>query len=430
MKRGDIFTLGQDCAGSFRRLCNGEYWSPNVCHLFGVGQPAAPPQQQMSPAQANQLARDLIVKGAPGQPPAVDMWSQIFTGTFTSGVGTVINIPVRNVGLIKRWMVKVTATITAGAQNLTLTPFGASNFWGATIFQDFDNVNRVQSQGWHMQLVSSAKRRRVFGAAYTTDTPCGYGNIFTATETAPASITNGTTGAVVHYMEIPACYTDHDLRGALWANTTSAQAVLQLTANPSMLLASGVDPTLGMYQSAGAAAGTLTTFTVTVYQNYLDQIPVDRNNRPILPLIDLSYAYVLLNTSMGLPVVNQDNLYPYPNFRQFLSTAAIYDNAGTLNIGTDVTYFAIQSANFTNIIKYDPITAALRTRLILGCDPPKGMYYFDHRERPIDTQQYGNITFDINPSSVGGSTATVLLGIEALGIRNLVMQAGSLPSGS
>jgi hypothetical protein len=65
-------------------------------------------------------------------------------------------------------------------------------------------------------------------------------------------------------------------------------------------------------------------------------------------------------------------------------------------------------------------------RLILGDDPPSGTYYFDHRHRPIDTQQYGNITFDINPSAVTSSASVVLLGLEALGIRNLITQAGSL----
>jgi hypothetical protein len=389
---------------------------------------------QMSPQQANMYARDLIVKGMPGQPPAVEMLQQIFTGTFTSGVNTLVTVPLRNVGLVKRLLVKVTATVTAGAQNLTLTPLGLQNFWSNVVFTDFDNNQRVNTQGWHLNVVASAKRRRVFGAAYTTDTPNGFGNIYTATETAPTTINATTTGALVHYLEVPLAYTDHDLRGALWANTTSATAQLQLTANNGMLIASGADPTLAVYQSAGAAAGTLTTFTVTVYQHYLDQIPKVRSGQnagaPILPLLDLSYAYNLLNTAMGLPVANQDNLYAYPNFRQFLSTSAIYDNAGVLNIGTDINYWALQSANFTNIFKYDAITAGLLSRDIFGDDVPKGMYYFDHRRRPIDTQQYGNMTLVINPSSVGGASANVLLGIEALAIRNLVTQAGSLASGA
>lgn len=402
--------------------------------LFGLGTPGgsvpAPAAPQMTAAQANQIARNLIVYGAPGQPPAVNMKQQIFTQTSTAGVGTQINFQLKNVGLVKRLQIKFTATITAGAQNLSLTQFGLSNFFSNVIFTDYDNNQRINTQGWHCQLVSTAKRRSVYGAAYVTDTPFGYGNNFTATMSAPSTIGAGTAGTVNGFLEIPLAYTDHDLRGALWANTTNANAFINLTANSGMLVTSTQDPTLAVYQSAGAAAGTLTSFTITAYQEYLDQLPVNKQNQPILPLIDLSYAYLLLNTSMGLPVQNQDNLYAYPNFRQFLSTTAIYDNAGSLNIGTDIAYFALQSANFTNIWKLDPITASVDARNILGDDPPRGTYYFDHRARPIDTQQYGNITFDVNPSNVGGATASVLLGIEALGIRNLVTQAGSLASGA
>lgn len=418
--------------GELRVDDDGDYLTElqKFCSVASGAKSAVGSSGGMTASQANMYTRDLIVKGTSTQPPAVDMWQQIFTGTFTSGVGTLVTIPLRNVGLVKRLLVKVTASVLAGAQNLTLAPLGAGNFWSNVVFTDFSNIQRVNTQGWHCHLVSSAKRRRVFGAAATTDNPCGYGNIFTATETAPASIGNGTTGTLVHYLEVPLAYTDHDLRGALYANTTSATAQLQLTANAGMLVATGADPTLAMYQSAGAAAGTLTTFTVTVFQNYLDQLPVDKNNRVLLPLLDLSYAYILMNTSMGLPVANQDNLFAYPNFRQFLSTAAIYDNAGTLNIGTDINFWAIQSANLTNILKYDPITAAFMTRLILADDCPKGMYYFDHRHRPIDTQQYGNITLNMNPSSVGGASANVLIGLEALAVQNLVTQAGSVAGGA
>jgi hypothetical protein len=416
--------------------------NPHLCHLWGSGNNGAAGQQgagatqvksggqgQMSPNDANMYARNLITRGSANQPPAITMLQPIFTATYTSGVNTTVTVPVRPVGLIKRFWVKVTGTITAGAQNLSLTALGLANFWSSVVLTDFMNNQRIQTTGAHLNLISSAKRRRVFGAAMTTDTPNGFGNIFTATEQAPATINATLTGNFQHFLEVPCAYSDHDLRGAVWGNTVNAAAQLQLTVGTGVLVATGADPTLAVYQSAGAAAGTLTTFTVTVYQEYFDQIPSDRNRKPILPLIDLSYAYTLINTTMaGVPVVNTDNAYAYPNFRQFLSTAVVYDNGGTLNIGTDITNFQLQSANFTNIFKLDPITAALRARLILGDDCPKAMYYFDHRDRPIDTQQYGNITLTINPSTVNAN-ASVLVWLEALAVMNLITQAGSYGQG-
>lgn len=428
MKSGDRFLLRGVCDGSFAVVA--DIGEPQLCAAASGAAASGGASSVMTAAMANSYARDLIVKGTKTQAPAVDVWQQIFTGTFTSGVGTLITVPIRNVGLIKRFLVKVTATITAGAQNLTLAPLGAANFWGNVIFTDFSNISRINTQGWHCQLIASAKRRRVFGSAATTDTPNGYGNIFTSTEAAPATINATTAGTVTHFLEVPISYSDHDLRGALYAYTTGATAQLQLTANAGMLVASGVDPTLAAYQSAGAAAGTLTSFTVTVYQNYLDQLPVDKTGKVLLPLDDLSYSYILLNTNMPLPVANQDNLFAYPNFREFMSTAFIYDNAGTLNIGTDINFVAVQTANLMNMIKLDPITLALLTRLILGDDPPKGMYYLDHRHRPINTAQYGNVTLNLNPSTVGGASATVLIGLEALAQQNLVTQAGSVTGGA
>ena len=52
----------------------------------------------------------------------------------------------------------------------------------------------------------------------------------------------------------------------------------------------------------------------------------------------LATAYMLTDASSGLAIANQDNAYSYTNARQFLSTVVAYDNAGTLNIGTDINY--------------------------------------------------------------------------------------------
>jgi hypothetical protein len=198
-----------------------------------------------------------------------------------------------------------------------------------------------------------------------------------------------------------------------------------------MFIASGADATLGMYQSSSATLATCPTFTVTVFQNYLDQLPIAAGQNgqpggPILPLLDLSTVYLLNNTVVSGLVANQDIPIPYANFRDFMSTYLIYDNAGTLNTGADVAYFAIQSANYTNILKYDPNLASLLTRLILEDDAPKGSYVFDHRNKPISTIQYGNMQLVVNAKTVSSSTSSFLIGYEMLALQNMITQAGSL----
>jgi hypothetical protein len=217
------------------------------------------------------------------------------------------------------------------------------------------------------------------------------------------------------------------LRGAIYANVNNATFNLQLTVNPNLLVGTGVDPTLAMYRSSSGVVATMPTFTITVYQNYLDQLPTLPNGRPMLPELDISTAYMLNNTSFSGLVSNQDNPMQYANFREFMSTTLIFDNAGALNVGSDISYIALQSANYTNIWKYDPNLSSLQTRLIIQDDAPAGMYYFDHRTKPIATNQYGNMQLVVNPNTLSSAAASFLVGYEALALINMVSQAGSLP---
>src|SRR5215470_3048282 len=138
---------------------------------------------QMSPQQQNAMIRQLILRGGVlGNvyfPPAVDMWQQLNPILPSSvGPGSVITIQLRNVGLAKRLIVEFSATITAGATSQqNLTALGLANLVSNVTFIDLGNNTRINSTGWHLHAVSSVKRRRVFVAAYASDTPNGYGNI-------------------------------------------------------------------------------------------------------------------------------------------------------------------------------------------------------------------------------------------------------------
>lgn len=403
--------------------------------LFGSSSVAAG-TGQTNPWLDNLNIRRLWVHGGgeamPNIPAAIDMW-QALNPNLPSGVGpgSVITQQLRNVGLIKRLLVRITANVTAGAAvgGQALTPLGLANLISNVQFTDLANNTRINTTGWHLIAVSSAKRRRVFGASYTSDTPFGYGNIYTTVQQAPATIAANGNANIQLMLEIPFAYSDHDLRGAIFGSVTQSTMQVAITLNPNMFVATGSDPTLAVYQSAAANTAGLNSVAVQIYQNYLDQGPRDPNGLPVLPMLDLGTAYILNNTSSALPVANQDNATPFINARQFQSLTFVYDNAGTLNIGTDINSIAIVSANYTNIKKVDPFTAAFFGRNIIGDDFPKGMYYLDFRHRPVDTDQYGNMQFIFNPSSVGGSSAVVLFGYEAFGFIGQINQGGSLPSG-
>jgi hypothetical protein len=385
----------------------------------------SPAQERANQLAANMRARQFVIENA------VDMWQPLPAQSqpTSNPRGYQFNFQAKNVGLIKRFVVEVSGTLVqAAAESLARTTFGPSNIFSNIILTDLNNIQRINTTGWHMYSLATARRQRAYGAAFTNDSPVSQGSN-TNTVVAPTPVT--TVQTFRFFYEIPVSYSDTDLRGAIYAATTGANVSLQLTVNPNFVVASTANPTQAVYISNGTDLGTISNLTITVYQNYLDQIPMDtRTNQPILPLIDMSYSYMMLNTVLNGLSANQENSYAYSNWRSFLSTMALYDNFGT---GTaeqaDINYFAIQVANSTNLIKYDPYMTLLKTREIIGDDYPsetaRALYYFDHRVRPINTDQYGNTLFVVNPAQVQASTSQFLLGLEMMALQNNVLNASS-----
>lgn len=379
------------------------------------------PSNGPSPQQLNQLARSLIMNNS------VEMKQQIFTQTFDPRSVTQLNIIPRNVGLIKGFWVEVTATVTNSGSTTAITPtnFGPANVLSQIVFTDLNNQTRIQTTGWHMEMINTAKARRVYAMAMLTagmDTPIGYGSNWNVISSTASIAASGGTGTIVMRYWVPLAYSDTDYRGAVYANVINATMNLQLTPNPSAVVASG-DSTLACY---AGNTGAITSMTVTVYQVYMDQIPVGKGG-PVLPILDLSTIYELKNTTFTSVTVGQDFPMQYTNFRDFLSTFAVYYNGSARAAGTDVNYWALQSANFTNIFKLNPYLIALQSRNTIWTDFPLGVYYFNSRQKPIATTQYGNMELILNPSTAG-ATAYVAVGYEDFGMVNTLTQAGSLPA--
>jgi hypothetical protein len=369
--------------------------------------------------QSNLIARNAVLS------QSVNMIQSIFQQTYNTNIpNTVINVPIRNVGLLKRLLVKITATVQrSAAETQNRTALGPANILSQVVFTDLSNQTRINTTGWHLHYLATARRQMAYGAAFANDTPTNIGSNYNVIS-APAAFTAGAQTISMYY-EIPLAYGDFDLRGAIFMSIVNATANLQLTINPSFFVGSGADGTLAVYKSSTANdLGTITALTVTVYQNYLDQLPYVKGG-PVLPLIDLSTAYLLNNTVATGAAQNQDLAVPYANFRNFMSTFAMWDNNAALAAGTDINYWLLQAANYTNIWKFDPITASLFARNIINDDFPAGIYYFDHRTKPISTIQYGNMQLVMNPSSaiVNGQ---LFVGYESLAIIDQITQAGSL----
>ncbi len=394
-----------------------------MANLNAAGRiPNGPPND---PVSANAMARNNILLYG------VERMQQIYSTATNPANQTVVNIQPQAVGLVRGFLVKVEGTIAntntgSSGVALTRTNFGASNVLSAVSFNDTNNQNRHQTTGWHLGIINSCRQPMVWGGAYAPNVPVSYGNNYDVL-TAPSSITTGTGSAAVQfYYYVPIAYGRTDLRGAMWAGVVNATATLQLTINPTPVVASG-DATLAVY--SGNTGGWSGNVTITVWQDYIDQVPYDNTGNPVLPQIDMQMLYQLQNTALTGLVTSQDFGVSFANFRNFLSTFLIYDNGGTLSAGTDVNYFALQTANSSNIWKYGPEEASLFARMTFMADPPTGSYYFDHRAKPISTQQFGNTQITMNPKGTVNSGAALLVGFEYFAQASQVVFAGSLPSG-
>jgi hypothetical protein len=388
--------------------------------------PAQTQAANLQKLQANNLAaRQFVLANA------INAWQQTFQQTYTSGAGTVVSVPLRNVGLQKRVMVQVAATVSGSSgPTHTLTTLGASTFFSNVLLTDLSNQTRINTPSWHLTAVASAKRKQPFGSAIkaaSLDSPFGFGASYVNTIFAPSTITaSAASNNVFTFFEVPITYSDTDLRGGIYANVVNATYNLQLTVNPSLLVATGVDASFSMYQSSTSTVATLPSFTVTLFQNYLDQIPNDlRTGAPILPALDISTAYLFNQTQFGGLVVNTPNPLPYPNYRDILSTTVIYDDNSALLTGK-VTPIQIQTANYTNLINVNEQVVSLWNRNRMQDDFPPGVYYLDHRDRPISTVAFGNMALNLTPTTVTGASSAFYVAYEMLTIINQVTNAGSL----
>jgi hypothetical protein len=385
----------------------------------------AQPQNAASPTQMNRAQRAAVLNSS------IEMIQQVYSNQITPANQTVVNIAPRNVGLLKKFIIVIsgTANNTDGANVANLSDLGLSNLLAQVVFTDLNNNTRIQTTGWHLSLLHAARFRwgvaRSLLAGAIVDNGAGFGNTF-GVIVAPTAFAHGTSQPFQAIYEVPICYSDEDLRGAVYMNVVNAVANLQLTLSSAPFAAAGVDSTNAVWKGA---AGNISAVTITVYQVYLDQLPRGANGVPVLPTLDLATVYELKNTAFSTFVANQDNPMPYANFRDFLSTTLIYNSNPAADAGrtagTDTNYFALQSANFTNIWKYTPVIAALKCRQLTFSDFPLGCYYFSSRRKPLSTTTYGNMELILNPiTAAAGNYA--LVGWEDFALTNALQVGGSL----
>lgn len=429
------------------------------------------PTQQLTPAQAQQQALQAQIAQNRTAANAIRNFAvrrtqSLNPSTFTPASNPTLNVKPSPVGLVLGFWVKVVTNISNGsAVQIDKTDFGPAASLSQVQLLDLANQTRIQTPGYHIHYLNSWKQRRIFGSALigasetntgnqTTgnayvgqDSPTNFGSNWTL-NSSPASIAaSGGTGVVTQWYYIPLAYNPDkvfgtpDYRGAIYAGTTAANIQLNLSHavagqfRGGLCAANGTDSTNFMFvgHAAGSvAAVTATSCTITVYQDYYDQIPdgAQFGLAPgiALPMQDVSTIYDLKCSPLSGMVASTEFGYQYANFRTFLSTLAVYVSSaatGARATGADINYWALQAANNSNVWLMEPNLVALQSRNHINADFPPGVYMFDSRQSPINTQQFGVMQLVINPITAA-SDAYEMVCVEDFQLLNA--QGQSLPS--
>lgn len=386
-----------------------------------------------NPIQSNAMARAMLIPGPNTQTVRrVQQISSTTINDYVAGQQRAITIQPAPVGIITRFLVEITATIgnSGGAETQTRVQNGAAAILSNVQYVDTSNQTRINCPGWYLNQLSMIRRNRKMTGAITMDNSGidGIGANYTAgISAAPATLTAGPSAAnFKQFYEIPLAYGSNDLRGAVLAALINATQSLTLTVNPNFFVTSTdtVNVAEAGYQSSSALLGQISSLTMTVYQEYIDQF----GNLP-LPAIDLATQYLLQATGGYVPVANTDLTIPYANFRMFLSTTVRYNNNGVFNTGSDLNYLAIRTANQSDLIHVDPYVLTLLNRAQVGDDLPAGYYTISHREKPLYTNQYGNLSLVVQANSVGGAASSVTIAYEQLALMNQIGAAQGIASG-
>jgi hypothetical protein len=353
---------------------------------------------KMTPADQNQMARNLIFSSA--KPIFQRVTSKTFTNVAAGN--NVLSVNPLQIGFLRRFVVEVVATVSnTSAGTVTLTPNGADNLLTNVTFNDFTGNPRHNCSGRSLSFVEAFKYQRIPGAALTSDSVSGFGSII-ASNTAPSTIATSTTATVRRVFEIPIMVdTGKFMAGGMWLGVNNQSTLLNLTFNTTPIVANGADPLAAIY-AGSTGAGSITSLTCNVYQDYWNNVPVNsQNGQPVLPVQDVSTAYMITETNTGLTFsAGNASAWNYPTFSKLLGTYFTYDNDGVLNAGTDISQIALVVSNYSIIKQFGPYTLDRLTRDILGASMPQGSYGISSRMHQLDVSQYPSLQLQITPSAV------------------------------
>lgn len=341
----------------------------------------------------NLHARQLLLSSAPRQNKNI--------GTYQTGLNGTLRIKAFNVGILTHFRLLVQAAITIGTAVAVPSGKAPWNLITRLRFSDYDNTDRVNASGFQLFIWNCVRRRSFWG--YNNEAA-------TAVLTNPVVPTAVASDTLSFFIDVPIAYDidnpvpmSQDLRGGMIMQTGVGECYLTIDFTNSLYTNNDVESVYAGAATTTVVGQSANFISVTVWQFFLMPQAIGPNNEVPLPMWDLNTVYEFagnIRSSDNL-AVGATRLFQFPNMRSVIGSYFNYVAGGVL-ANTVTSLQLIVNAN--NIIREDTRDSRwFEQRLLLNSDIADGVFFYNHRDKPVETWLYGNVQMGFVPSAVGAN---------------------------
>lgn len=309
--------------------------------------------------------------------------------------GSTSRIKLFNTGILTKLALEIQVAITIGTATATPSSKAPWNLISRLRLTDFDGTDRVNLSGYQLFVLNCVRNRNLDG--FNNEA----GSNWIVNPSVPTAVG---TANLLFDIDVPVAYDPankipqlRDLRGAIMMQTAVGEMYLTIDWITS-LYTNGDDDAL--YRGGATSTVAAGAWQVSVAQEFLFPQAIGSNGALPLPTLDLMTVYECLGfvrTSDNISQ-NAERLFNYPNVRSVLGFYANFTN-NKLLAGTAFSGMRTLANGSQNVKEWQTERSFVYDmRRLLNTDLPAGTFFVDHRNRPIETQLYGNFQFGMTPN--------------------------------
>jgi len=309
--------------------------------------------------------------------------------------GQTLQFELNNSGILRYLQVEVDGilTVTVGTGTAAVSQKGPYVLFPNVQFVDYLGTTRVNAGAYLLQTRVDMNKYG-YDPSFTPIDP-GVKALFYNYATADGA------QALKFGYTIPMMYDENDPRGGIISTVPNGKCYLKLTPITGNLYGANDD---SLVVVTGNATATLTG-TITVTQYYFNPQTVKIGGQEVLPIpySDFQWVHELLETQTTSNLAaNMNKTWNLPTGRLYQVLLQHYFNGATGPVTADIDRIAFLYDGNTPTLDETQMAYLHRTRNVYGRDLPKGLFAYDFRKRPWDSNVWGQLQTLIHIAS--GST--------------------------